>query len=132
MLFYQEADDEVGLDELDPLPVIAGRSGGNSGIGQPVVAQWHLAGRRRPGTEAAQQSGVGLVERMDLLRVFNAKQVGQHGTVLTMTVGFWPAMLGDHPGVVPEGEEQPNFDYRNSVIKKIIQSQFLICCIYYE
>ena len=97
----QEADDEVGLDELDPLPVIAGRSGGNGGIGQPVVAQWHLAGRRRPGTEAAQQSGFGLVERMDLLRVFNAKQVGQHGTVLTTTVGFWPAMLGDHPGGTP-------------------------------
>jgi len=62
------------MDELDALPVVVGRSGGDDGVGQPVVSRRRLSSR--PGAEASQHPRVGVVEGVDLLRIFNSKQVG--------------------------------------------------------
>ena len=74
ILPLQEADDEVGLDELDPLPVVVGGSSRAGCVGQPFVSWRTVSGT---GAQTAKHSSVGMVERLDLLRVIDSKQVSR-------------------------------------------------------
>ena len=62
------------MDELDPLPVVVGGSSRASRVGQPFVSWRTVSGT---GAQTAKHSSVGMVERLDLLRVIDSKQVSR-------------------------------------------------------